>query len=145
MALDCTPQELLANATCFDHCLSSNQLRAIMVWLLCQIANDGSGFPPQAKGSWHTSGAKSIVATGVPQLILNSDTDCYKAIIVNDKTSTDSMYIGGDAAPGDQPIEIPVGTSYLLEAPDGRWFNIHEMGIVGTAADTYSVLFFTDP
>lgn len=39
MALDCTPQELLANATCFDHCLSSNQLRAIMVWLLCQMDN----------------------------------------------------------------------------------------------------------
>lgn len=36
--MDCTPQTLLDAAKCLE-CLSEEQLDAIIVWLLCQWAN----------------------------------------------------------------------------------------------------------
>lgn len=124
---------------------SSPIVQELLYQIQNSIAGGGGGFPAAAKGKFHTSPGHAIVATGVPQLILNSDTNCYNAIIINDATSSKSVFVGGDTAGGDQPIEIAPGTAWNLPVPSGRWFNIHEMGIMGTMNDTYSVLFFTDP
>lgn len=42
MAIDCTPDNLADLAKCFDQ-TSQGQLQAAMVYLLCQIANNGGG------------------------------------------------------------------------------------------------------
>ena len=60
-----------------------------------------------------------------------------------DATASADMQVGGDAA--SLPLLISIGTAYLFEPSPGKWFDLNEMFIEGTALDTYSILYFTDP
>lgn len=61
-----TPQELLAAATCFISCIPQGAFKAVEAYLLCQIANGGSGPPAVCS---NLSGADSPVGFQTPDFI----------------------------------------------------------------------------
>jgi len=60
--MDCSAQNLVTQAQCFENCISSGMADAIEIYLLCQIAANGTGGGGGGTGSVLCAAAADPVA-----------------------------------------------------------------------------------